>query len=170
MWSEIKKAMLGRHRLLFWNEKLTVSLNYSLIFRFFKIFTLPLVIWYFLLFHCFPSALHESHISLLWSTYQICDLQIFFTLHRLTFNFIDGFFYYAEGFEFDVFSLVYFWSSCLCFWWLTCLSCLYFGKQSFINYLFPIIFSDSYQKTQTGWMDTKIRPINMLSTRDPLQF
>ena len=34
--------------------------------------------------------------------------------------------------------------------------------------LFAIIFFHSYQKTQTGWMDTKTRPIYTLSTRDPL--
>ena len=27
----------------------------------------------------------------------------------------------------------------------------------------------SNQKTKTGWMDTKTRPLYMLSTRDPLQ-
>ena len=46
--------------------------------------------------------------------------KFFFSFNRLPFNFTDGFFYYAEGFEFDVVSLVYFCSSCLCFWWLTC--------------------------------------------------
>ena len=65
----------------------------------------------------FPTELHESLIcTWMWSNYQIHDLKIsFFSFHRLSFHFIDGFFYYAEGFEFDVVSLVYFCSSCLCF-------------------------------------------------------
>ena len=93
-----------------------------------------------------------SYIKLIWSSYQISDLQIFFSFYRLPFNFNDGFFYYAEGFEFDVVSLVYFCSSCLCFWWLTCLSCLYFWKGSFINcftcyYLLPFLPKD------TDWMN-----------------
>ena len=78
----------------------------------------------------FKTELHESLIyTWIWSPYQICDLQIyFFSFHRLSFHFMDGFFYYAESFEFDVVSLVYFCSFCLCFWWLSCLRCLYFGK------------------------------------------
>ena len=77
---------------------------------------------------------------------------IFFSLHMLPFHFIDGFFYYAEGFEFDVVSLVYFCSSCLCFWWLSCLRCLYFGKQSFIScficyYLLPFL------PKETDWLN-----------------
>ena len=59
--------------------------------------------------------------------YVICKY-IFFSFHRLSFHFMDGFFYYAESFEFDVVSLVYFCSFCLWFWWLSCLRCLYFGK------------------------------------------
>ena len=98
----------------------------------------------------FPTELHESLIcTWMWSNYQIHDLKIsFFSFHRLSFHFIDGFFYYAEGFEFDVVSLVYFCSSCLCFWWLSCLSCLYFGKRSFIScfihyYLLPFLPKDT---------------------------
>ena len=64
----------------------------------------------------FHTELHKSLIyTWIQSPYQICDLQIFFSFHRLSFHFTDGFFYYAEGFEFDVVSLVYFCSSCLCF-------------------------------------------------------
>ena len=86
----------------------------------------------------FKTELHESLIyTWIWSPYQICDLQIyFFSFHRLSFHFMDGFFYYAESFEFDVVSLIYFCIFCLCFWWLSCLRCLYFGKQSFISCLF----------------------------------
>ena len=77
---------------------------------------------------------------------------IFFLFHRFPLHFIDGFFYYAECFEFDVVSLVYFCSSCLCFWWLSCLSCLYFGKQSSIScficyYLLPFLPKD------TDWLN-----------------
>ena len=74
-----------------------------------------LIIWSVLI--SFPTELHESLIcTWMWSNYQIHDLKIsFFSFHRLSFHFTDGFFYYAEGFEFDVVSLVYFCSSCLCF-------------------------------------------------------
>ena len=119
----------------------------------------------------FNTELHESLIyTWVWSPYQICDLQIFFSFHKFSFHFIDGFFYYAEGFEFDVVPLVYFCSSCFCFWWLCCLRCLYFGNQSFINcfisyYLLPFLPKD------TDWLNGyKRRPIYMLTTRDPLQF
>ena len=101
----------------------------------------------------FHTELHKSLIyTWIQSPYQICDLQIFFSFHRLSFHFTDGFFYYAGGFEFDVVSLVYFCSSCLCFWWLSCLSCLYFGKQSSIScficyYLLPFLPKD------TDWLN-----------------
>ena len=77
--------------------------------------------------------------------YVICH---FFSFHSLPLHFLDGFFYYAEDFEFDVVSLVYFFSSCLCFWWLTCLSYLYSGKQYFIScficcYLLPLLTKDT---------------------------
>ena len=87
-----------------------------------------LIIWVVLI--SFTTELHESLMyTCIGSPYQICDLQIyFFSFHRLSFHFMDGFFYYAESFEFDVVSLVYFCSFCLCFWWLSCLRCLYFGK------------------------------------------
>ena len=119
----------------------------------------------------FNTELHESLIyTWVWSPYQICDLQIFFSFHKFSFHFIDGFFYYAEGFEFDVVPLVYFCSSCFCFWWLCCLRCLYFGNQSFINcfisyYLLPFLPKD------TDWLNGyKHKNIwHMLSTRDPLQ-
>ena len=163
--------MSRTHRLLLSKEKLTVSVIYPLILKIFKknLFFLAhliiWVVWFLLLLSCMCVLYTHGYEALM--KYVICN---FFHSIVCLYIFFDGFFYYAEDFEFDVVSLVYFFSSCLCFWWLTCLSCLYFGKQSFINCLFPIIFSDSYQKTQTGWMDTKIRPINMLSTRDPLQF
>ena len=112
----VKKAMPGRHRILFWREKLTGSVIYSLRFSFSK----------HLLFLCSFNSLgclisfHTNCISLLYilgydalSKYVIC--KHFFSFHRLSFHFMDGFFYYAEGFEFDVVSLVYFCSSCLCF-------------------------------------------------------
>ena len=35
--------------------------------------------------------------------------------------------------------------------------------------LYKMIKSSNSLKTQTGWMDMKIRPINTHSTRDPLQ-
>ena len=145
--------MPERHGLLLWKEKLTVSVIYSLIFRFFK----------HLLFLCsfnnlgcliyFPTELHESIIwTWIWNPCQIWIANIFFSLHMLPFHFIDGFFYYAECFEFDVVSLVYFCSSCLCVWWLSCLSCLYFGKQSFIScficyYLLPFL------PKETDWLN-----------------
>ena len=73
-----------------------------------------LIIWSVLI--SFPTELHESLIyTWIRSPYQICDLQFFFLFHRLSFHFTDGFFYYAEAFEFDVVPLVYFCSSCLCF-------------------------------------------------------
>ena len=98
---------------------------------------------------------------------------IFFLFHRLSFHFTDGFFYYAEGFEFDVVSLVYFCSSCPCFWWLSCLSCLYFGKQSFINcficyYLLPFLpkHTDwlSGYKTKTHIYSVYKKPTSILET------
>ena len=98
---------------------------------------------------------------------------IFFSFHRLSFHFMDGFFYYAEGFEFDVVSLVYFCSSCPCFWWLSCLSCLYFGKQSFINcficyYLLPFLPKDSDwlngYKNKTHIYAVYKRPTSVLET------
>ena len=83
----------------------------------------PLIIWvvWFLFILSCISLLYILGYKVL-SKYVIC--KFFFSLHRLSFHFTDGFFYYAEGFEFDVVSLVYFCSSCLCFWWLSCLSCL----------------------------------------------
>ena len=109
-----------------------------------------LIIWVVWLFFFYWVA-WVSYINLIWSTCQISDLQIgffFFSFYRFPFNFNDGVFYYAEGFEFDVVSLVYFCSSCLCFWWLNCLSCLYFGKRSFIScficyYLLPYLPKDT---------------------------
>ena len=76
---------------------------------------------------------------------------IFFSFHMLPFHFIDGFFYYA-GFEFNVVSLVYFCSSCLCFWWLSCLRCLYFGKQSFISCFF-YYYLLSFLPKDTDWLN-----------------
>ena len=122
----------------------------------------------------FHTELYESLIySWIWSPYQICDLQIVFSFHRLWFHFIDGFFYYAECFEFNVVSLVYFCSSCLCFWWLSCLSCLYFGKQSFIScfiyyYLLPFLPKDTDwfngYKNKTHIYAVYKRPTSVLDT------
>ena len=122
----------------------------------------------------FHTELHKSLIyTWMQSPYQICDLQIFFSFHRLSFHFNDGFFYYAEGFEFDVVSLVYFCSSCLCFWWLSCLSCLYFGKQSFIScficyYLLPFLPKDTDwlngYKNKTHIYAVYKRPTSVLET------
>ena len=77
---------------------------------------------------------------------------IFF--HSIGFHFIllMAFFYYAECFEFDVVSLVYFCSSCLCVWWLSCLSCLYFGKQSFIS-CFICYYLLQFLPKDTDWLN-----------------
>ena len=122
----------------------------------------------------FHTELHKSLIyTWMQSPYQICDLQIVFSFHRLWFHFIDGFFYYAECFEFNVVSLVYFCSSCLCFWWLSCLSCLYFGKQSFIScfiysYLLPFLPKDTdwlnRYKNKTHIYAVYKRPTSVLET------
>ena len=100
--------------------------------------------WFLFLLSCMSLLYILGYEAL--TKYVIC--KHFFSFHRLSFHFMDGFFYYAEGFEFDVVSLVYFCSSCLCVWWLSCLSCLYFGKQSFIGcficyYLLPFLPKDS---------------------------
>ena len=67
-----------------------------------------LIIWVVLI--SFSTELHGSLIyTSIRSPYQICDLQNFsFSFHRFPFHFMDGFFYYAKGFEFDMVSLVYF--------------------------------------------------------------
>ena len=70
---------------------------------------------------------------------------IFFSFHRLSFHFMDGFFYYAEGFEFDVVPLVYFCSSCLCFWWLSCMSCLYILESNPLSVVLLDIIFHFYQ-------------------------
>ena len=106
------------------------------------------VVWFLFILSCI-SLLYILGYEVL-SKYVIC--KYVFSFHRLSFHFTDGFFYYAEGFEFDVVSLVYFCSSCLCFWWLSCLSCLYFGKQSSIScficyYLLPFLPKD------TDWLN-----------------
>ena len=82
---------------------------------------------------------------------------------------MDGFFYYAKGFEFDMVSLVYFAVLAFAFddWVVWVAYILESNPLSVV--LFAVIFSHSYQKTQTGWMDTKIRPTYMLSIKDPLQ-
>ena len=77
---------------------------------------------------------------------------IFYWFNRLSFHFIDGFLNYVEGFKFDVVSLVYFCSSCLGFWWLSCLSCLYFGKQSFIS-CFICYYLLSFLPKDTDWLN-----------------
>ena len=130
-----------------------------------------LIIWvvWFLFILSYMSLIY----SWIWSPYQICDLQIVFSFHRLWFHFIDGFFYYAECFEFNVVSLVYFCSSCLCFWWLSCLSSLYFGKQSFIScfiyyYLLPFLPKDTDwfngYKNKTHIYAVYKRPTSVLDT------
>ena len=136
--------MSGRHRLLFWKEKLTVSVIYPLILNIFKKLILPcpfsnFVVWFLLLLSRMCVLYIHGYEALM--KYVICH---FFSFHSLPLHFLDGFFYYAEDFEFDVVSLVYFFSSCLCFWWLTCLSYLYSGKQYFIScficcYLLPFL-------------------------------
>ena len=100
---------------------------------------------------------------------QISDLQTFFSFHRLSFHFNDGFFYCAQGIEFDAVPLVYFavLSSAFDDWVVWVAYILESNPLSVV--LFAVIFSHSYQKTQTGWMDTKIRPTYMLSIKDPLQ-
>ena len=75
-----------------------------------------------------------------------------FFIPWVAFTFIDGFFYYAESFEFDVVSLVYFCSSCLYFWWLTCLSCLYFRKWSFIS-CFICYYHLPFLPEVTDWLN-----------------
>ena len=119
----------------------------------------------------FHTELHKSLIyTWIQSPFQICDLQIFFfSFHRLSFHFTDGFFYYAQGIEFHAVPLVYFCSSCFCFddWVVWVVYIL--ESNSLTVVLFAVIFSHPYQKTQTGWMDTKIRPIYMLPITDSLQ-
>ena len=83
------------------------------------------VVWFLSKLSCMSLLYILGYEAL--TKYVICKY-IFFSFHRLSFHFMDGFFYYAESFEFDVVSLVYFCSFCLCFWWLSCLRCLYFGK------------------------------------------
>ena len=111
-----------------------------------------------------------SYIYWIWSPYQTCDLQnFFFSFHRLSFHFNDGFFYCAQGIEFDAVPLVYFAVLASAFddWVVWVAYILESNPLSVV--LFAVIFSHSYQKTQTGWMDTKIRPTYMLSIKDPLQ-
>ena len=93
----------------------------------------------------------------------------FFSFHRLSFHFNDGFFYCAQGIEFDAVPLVYFAVLASAFddWVVWVAYILESNPLSVV--LFAVIFSHSYQKTQTGWMDTKIRPTYMLSIKDPLQ-
>ena len=98
------------------------------------------------MFDFFSCELHESLIyTWIQSPFQICDLQIFFSFHSLPFHFIDGFFYYAEAFEFDVVPLVYFCSSCLCFWWLSCMSCLYILESNPLSVVLLDIIFHFYQ-------------------------
>ena len=150
---EIKKAMSRTHRLLLSKEKLTVSVIYPLILKIFKknLFFLAhliiWVVWFLLLLSCMCVLYTHGYEALM--KYVICN---FFHSIVCLYIFFDGFFYYAEDFEFDVVSLVYFFSSCLCFWWLTCLSYLYSGKQYFIScficyYLLPFLTKD------TNWLN-----------------
>ena len=127
------------------------------------------IVWLLFILNC-TSLLYILGYKPL-TKYVIC--KYFFSFHRLSFHFNDGFFYYAEGFEFDVVSLVYFCSSCLCFWWLSCLSCLYFGKQSFIScficyYLLPFLPKDSDwlngYKNKTHIYAVYKRPTSVLET------
>ena len=71
--------MSGRHRLLFWKEKLTVSVIYPLILNIFKKLILPCP---FNNLGCLISSTTELHVSLIytwiWSPYEIRDLQLFF--------------------------------------------------------------------------------------------
>ena len=46
-------------------------------------------------------------------------------------------------------------------WWATIYGVTNYPKCKWIKH--------TNQKTQTGWVDTKTRPIHMLSTRDSLQ-
>ena len=125
--------------------------------------------WFLFILSCM-SLLHILGYEAL-TKYVICKYS--FSFHRLSFHFMDGFFYYAEGFEFDVVSLVYFCSSCLCFWWLSCLSCLYFGKQSFIicficYYILPFLpkhidWLNGY-KSKTHIYAVYKRPTSVLET------
>ena len=99
--------------------------------------------------------------------------KFFFSFHRLSFHFNDGFFYCAQGIEFDAVPTSLFCSSCLCFRWLSCLSCLHFGKQSFIScficcYLLPFLPKDSDwlngYKNKTHIYVVYKRPTSVLET------
>ena len=104
------------------------------------------------------------------SPYQICDLQIFF-FHSIGCHFI---LLMASFTMQKVLSLM--WSHWFIFAvlafafddWVVWAACSLESNPLSVA-LFAIIFFHSYQKTQTGWMDTKTRPIYMLSTRDALQ-
>ena len=52
--------------------------------------------------------------------------------------------------------------------WLIWAACI-LESDPLLVVLFDIIFSHSYQKTETGLMDRKPKPIYMQSKRDPLQ-
>ena len=104
--------------------------------------------WFLFILSCM-SLLHILGYEAL-TKYVICK----FFFHSIGCHFIllMASFYYAEGFEFDVVSLVYFCSSCLCFWWLSCLSCLYFGKQSFIS-CFICYYLLQFLPKDTDWLN-----------------
>ena len=123
------------------------------------------VVWFLFILSCI-SLLYILGCKAL-TKYVICK----FFFHSIGCHFIllMASFYYAEGFEFDVVTLVYFCSSCLCFWWLSNLSCLYFGKQSSIGCFICYHLLPFLPRLRLGWMDMKTRPIYILSTRDPLQ-
>ena len=63
------------------------------------------VIWFLSKLSCMSLLYILGYEAL--TKYVVCKY-IFFSFHRLSFHFMDGFFYYAKGFEFDMVSLVYF--------------------------------------------------------------
>ena len=104
------------------------------------------IVWFFSPLSC-KSLLYKLYMKPLTNMW----FTIFFSFQRLPFKFIDGFF-----------TMQKFWLWCcltslflqlfLSFWWLSCLSCLYFGKGSFISciicyYLLPSLPKD------TDWMN-----------------
>ena len=78
---------------------------------------------------------------------------IFFSFHRLPFHFIDGFFYYAEDFEFDVVPLVYFAALSFAFDdWVVWAACIFW--KTILYQLFYLLLSSIFTKRHrpAGWI------------------
>ena len=94
----------------------------------------------------FNEELHEFLMyTWIWSPYQICDLQIYF-FHSIGCHFIllMAFSLLCRRFRVWCGLTSLFLQFLPLLWWLSCLSCLYFGKKSFIScficyYLLPCL-------------------------------